>query len=195
MTRDEIVGDLTRRSWAFGVSVLLSPDAAIDCDGVKVGGYFCGTERKLAVATGRDEEQWLGILLHEYSHLTQWAEDATVWRDDARLPGNFDHWLAGKPCKNIAAILAVRRELEADCERRTVRLAKELEAPIDVAQYARAANSYIHFYNTILETRKWYPEGKGPYTRPDVLALCNDTIDKDFSKTPAKLRRALLTCV
>lgn len=195
MTADEIVTEITRRAWSFGVSVLLAPAAYVEVDGVKCGGFFCGEELKLAVGVDRDEEQWLGILLHEYSHLTQWAEDSAIWREDERVSGGTDDWLSGKPVRNAKHKIEVRRELEADCERRTIRLVKELQAPIDLEHYARAANSYIHFYNVMRDTRKWYRDGMGPYTRPDILAMCRPTLDRDFSKTPPKLYAALLTCV
>ena len=39
----------TRRSWRFGVSVLLSPTVMVESDGLQVGGYFDGDRRLLAV--------------------------------------------------------------------------------------------------------------------------------------------------
>lgn len=195
MTADEVAREITRRAWAFGVAVILSPDDHVMADGLRCSGYFDGASdpKVLAVATGQPQDRWLGTLLHEYSHLTQWAEDAPVWAsDDAAAWGD---WIAGKRVRNVKAQLVAARELEADCERRTVRLIRELGAPIDLDRYTRAANGYIHFYNTIAETRKWYVKGREPYNSPDVLALCNPTLDRDFSKTPPKLAKALLGCV
>lgn len=195
MKADQIVREITRRAWSFGVPVLLSPDRYIDTgDGIRCSGYFTdGDQPMLAVACGRPSEQWLGTLLHEYSHLTQWAENAPVWREDRSAA--WADWLNGKRVKDIKARIAKSRELEADCERRTVRLARELQAPIDLEQYIRGANSYIHFYNVMAETRKWYATGRGPYDAVDVLALANPTLDEDYSTTPKPLWDALLTCV
>lgn len=191
MTEDEIVAEITRRSWRFGVSVLMASGDYVDMDGLKVSGYFEGGDMpQLVVARGA--KRWLGTLLHEYSHLTQWAEVAPVWKSDK---GGMDEWLAGAKIKDIKRRLAATRDLEADCERRAIRLMRELDAPIDVEQYARGANAYVHFYNVIAETRKWYAPDRRPYNMPRVLAAANPTLDSDFSKTPKALRDALLECV
>lgn len=193
MTADEVVAEISRRAWRFGVSVLLSPDATVETNGFQSGGYFCGDSKTLAVAAGsQDQDKWLGTLLHEYCHLTQWIEGQPAW---LAYRSDMWDWLGGKRIRDPEDAVSTVQALEADCERRTLRLARELGAPLDLEKYARAANAYLHFHNTIRETRKWYRNGMGPYLRPDVLALCNPTIDKDFSKTPAKLRKALLTCV
>ncbi len=195
MTADEVVREITRRAWTFGVAVILSPADHVMADNLRASGYFDGEvdQPVLACATGLPEDRWVGVLLHEYSHLTQWAEGAPIW--DADRGAEWSEWIAGKKVRNVKAQLAASRELEADCERRTIRLIRELNAPVDLDRYTRAANAYIHFYNTIAATRKWYAKSKAPYNDPDILALCNPTFDRDFSKTPPKLAKALLGCV
>lgn len=193
MTADEVVAEISRRAWRFGVAVLLQPTQKINNDGFMVGGYFDEVGRVLAVAVGeRPEQVWLGVLLHEYSHLTQWVEDQPSW---AAYRSDMWDWLGGKRIHKPAEAMRSVQRVEEDCERRTMRLIRELNAPIDLAQYARAANAYIHFHNVMAETRKWYRDDVVLAEREDVLSLCSATIDKDFSKTPAKLYRALLTCV
>lgn len=194
MDTDAIVREITRRAWRFGVSVLLSPDSTVDCDGRWTQGWFDGDGKKLVVGTGCEEQKWLGVLLHEYSHLTQWVEHAPVWLADERTD-SLDDWLDGRPIRSVRRTIESAREVEADCERRAVRLMRELDAPLDMERYVRGANSYVHFYNVIAETRKWYAPGRGPYSVPEVLAVANPTLDKDFSKTPPALRAALLTCI
>jgi hypothetical protein len=194
MNAAEIVQVITERAWRFGVAVLLSPDDHVKAaDNLPCAGYFDESVPVLAVACGKDEEQWLGVLLHEYSHLTQWAEDAPVWR--ASHGDEWVSWLDGKPVRRIKEKIAAAREVEADCERRTVRLIRELDAPIDIERYVRAANSYVHFYNVMAEKRKWYAAGRGPYAVAEVMALASPTLDPDYSKTPKPLWDALLTCV
>ncbi len=195
MTADEVVRELTRRAWSFGVAVYLPPTDHVMADGLRVTGYFDGEADQpvLACATGLPQDRWLGVFCHEYCHLTQWAEGAPVWAADK--DPKWHEWLEGKPVRNVRAQIEASRELEADCERRTVRLIKELGAPVDLDRYIRAANAYVHFYNTIADVRKWYAPGKAPYNVPEVLALCNPTLDRDFSKTPPALAKALLACV
>lgn len=191
-----VVEEISRRAWAFGVSVLLSPreNVATD-DGMPCSGYFDAEGQPiLAVAMGAPEDKWLGTLLHEYSHVTQWVENAPVWRADNKRDKLWD-WINGKAVKDVRAICEAARENEADCERRTVRLIHELQAPVDLDRYARAANAYVHFYNVIIDKRRWYSAGHGPYEQPEVLALCNPRLDLDYSKTPAKLRAAMEACL
>jgi hypothetical protein len=188
VTADEIVWDITRRAWRFGVSVLLSPTKTVESDGVQVGGYFDEDARVLAVATDRQEESWLGVLLHEYCHVTQWVEDTPVWL--AYRQEMWD-WLAGKRIKDPRGAVMAVQATEADCERRTIRLARELEAPIDLETYARAANGYIHFHNVIADRRKWYRPGIAMTDAPELLAAANPKLDRDFSVTSPELRKQL----
>lgn len=193
MTPDEIAREITNRAWRFGAAVMLSPADHVMSDGLRVSGYFDGAADVplLTVAWGMGDRR-IGILLHEYCHLTQWAEGAPVWRADR---GGWGDWLAGKAVRNVKALIETARELEADCERRTIRLMRELDAPVDIEEYARGANAYIHFYNVMAVKRKWYRPGRRPYTDPDSLAAANPTLDTDFRKTPKKLWAAIENCL
>lgn len=193
MNAEQVVNEITRRAWRFGCAVVMSPEDGVLADGMRCSGYFDGDSEVPVLAVARKSPRWLGILLHEYCHLTQWAEGAPVWKGDKNAA--WQEWLDGKPVRGVKQQIALSRELEADCERRTIRLIKELNAPIDVDHYTRGANGYIHFYNIIAEKRKWYLPDRRPYNMPTVLAAANPTLDSDFSKTPKALRAALLTCI
>lgn len=191
MTAEEIVRELTSRAWTFDVSVLLSPKPAIVCDdGTKCSGWFNGETKQLIVSTGCPVERWLGVLLHEYSHLTQWIENCDIWREQSEA-GDMWEWLNGKRERNIGRIIDLTQDLEADCERRALRLAQELSAPIDLESYARAANAYIHFHNVVRDKRKWV-RAAGALSSPEILKHCNPTIDTDYRKTPKALYDALI---
>jgi hypothetical protein len=188
MTADDVVWELTRRAWRFGVSVLLSPETHVDCDGFPAGGYFDGDAKTLAVATGRTEDVWIGVLIHEYCHLTQWIEGSPVWR---KSRDEMWDWLNGKRIKSPRQAVQTVQDVEADCERRSIRLIRELDAPVNLDRYTRTANAYIHFHNVIAEKRKWYRPGTVMAAIPSLLAAANPTFDSDFTKTPAPLRREL----
>lgn len=191
MTADEVTAEITRRAWSFGVAVLLYPKPSLVApDGMPCSGYFDHNPPRLEVATGRDEHMWLGVLLHEYSHLTQWAENCKAWRDISATPEMWD-WLAGGKLRNAREVVEITQELEADCERRTVRLIQELEAPIDLDEYCRQANAYIHFHNVIKDKRKWVKVA-GALNHPEILKHCNTTLDTDYQKTPKALYDALV---
>lgn len=189
MTADEVVWDLTHRAWRFGISVLLSPDTTVDSgDGFGCGGFFCDQTKRIAVATGRPEGAWVGVLIHEYSHLTQWIEGAPVWRSVKE--GMWD-WIDGKQIKNPRLAVKTVQDLEADCERRAIRMIRELDAPVNLERYTRTANAYIHFHNVIADKRKWYRKGVVMSEIDSLRAAANPTFDTDFSKTPPKLRAEL----
>lgn len=194
MTTDQIVAEITRRAWSFGVSVLLAPGDSVPFDdGLRCAGYFSGDDTQPMLVVAKGSSRWLGTLLHEYSHLTQWAEGAPVWKASENV--QWPAWIAGKKVRGVRKHLANSRELEADCERRAVRLMRELDAPIDIEQYIRGANAYVHFYNIVAEKRRWCSPERRPYDMPSVLAAANPTLDSDYSKTPKALRAALMECV
>lgn len=198
MDAPAIVAEISRRAWSFGVAVLLAPGSSVNvADDAPCSGYFIaeGVEvPMLVVATGVAEDRWLGTLLHEYSHLTQWAEKAPVWAADTHRDKLWD-WLGGKGVRNVRKVIRAAQACEADCERRTIRLIHELNAPINVDRYTRAANAYIHFHNVMAAKRKWYAKDRRPYDVPEVLAACNPTLDTDFRKTPKKLWAAIENCL
>lgn len=192
MTHDEVVSEITRRAWRFNVLVLVSPDdRLIGSDGLVTGGCFDETVPSLSISQAGTPQATLGLLLHEYSHLTQWVENCPEWAAHQKTPGMWD-WLAGKPLKGAAKVVDATQALEADCERRTVRLIRELAAPIDVAEYCRRANAYIHFHNVIKAERKWY-KAPGALFVPEILRHCNDSLDSNFTKTPKPLFDAMVT--
>lgn len=194
MTKDEVFDEIVRRAWRLGAAVLLLPESSIDIDGSACNG-FLDTEPAIptiVVTTKHEDSHVLGVLLHEYSHLTQFVEKCTAWQNATK----YDHknqfeWVKGKHMTGMKDVLAAVREMEADNERRTVRLIRELDAPLDVAQYSRKANSYLHFHNVMLAERKWYSYPGALYI-PEILVHCNSTIDANFDKTPKKLYDAIL---
>lgn len=191
MNADQVVQEITRRAWSFGVPVLMSPEASVmHSDGTPCSGFFDTAPLMLHVSTGVEQSDWLGILLHEYSHLTQWAEKCKIYLEHEKTPGMWD-WLDGKPLRNAKKVVEITRELEADCERRTVRLMHELKAPLDVELYCQQANAYIHFHNVIAKKRKWV-RAAGVLRKPQVYRHFNTTLDQDYSKTPAHLLEILM---
>jgi len=191
MNAEQVIQEITRRAWSFGVMVLISPNKGITGpDGLVTGGEFDETVPSLVASQCSTQQDTLGLILHEYSHLTQWAEGCSEWVAHQKTPGMWE-WINGKPLKNAGTVVDTTRSLEADCERRTVRLIRELDAPIDVKDYCRKANAYLHFHNVIKAKRKWY-KAPGALFVPEIIRHCNETLDSDFSKTPKPLFDALV---
>lgn len=189
MTADEVLAEIVRRCQVFGVTVIISPDRGVSSgDGSESAGYFCGDTRRLAIATAGGDSWWLGVLLHEYCHVTQWAEDGPLWRGYRE---EMWDWIAGKRIRDPRAAVRSVQLVEEDCERRTLRLIRELDAPINIEQYARTANAYLHFHNVMADRRKWYAPGTVMGDIPELMAAANPTLDRDFTKTPKALREQL----
>ena len=165
------------------------PDEVGDLTGMPCSGWFTETPKLMfAVGMAKPFEQWALVYVHEFGHFTQWRDQIPEWQGvtiDGLYYDNFlNHWLERglhfapwKVDKFINAIIAV----EADCERRAIKLIEEYELPFDTEEYAQKANAYVHFYNYIRENKKWYIAGKEPYHIPEVYSQFNTTIDDDFS--------------
>lgn len=200
MTRREIVKEIKRRCRIFGVRLIFEDKR--NGDDVSVAGYFDAFDDSgplISMLKINDDDIFCGILLHEYCHVTQWVENCTVWREDNKMASrcDMDGWIgSGKKLSNaMKRTFELRRELEADCERRTVRLIRELQAPVDLPRYIQRANSYIHFYNTIPVTNQWYHPDKVPYLVDSVNKMFrSDRIEDDFTVTPKRKFNALVRC-
>lgn len=203
MTKDEIVLEIRRRCRILGVTFDLRKGSMVQlAPGMKCSGFFDAFDERgprLVCASKLDTEAFLGVLIHEYCHVTQWVENCTIWQQDMWWAERFntDEWLnSGRRCtENMRKTFATRRDMEADNERRAVRMIKEFKAPIDIGRYIQRANSYIHFYNTMPVTNRWYHKDRVPYRMPNVTALFrSDKIEDDFSRTPKKKFAALVKC-
>lgn len=150
-------------------------------------GYFDDSKPKYAVAVGKSEELWLPICVHEYAHFTQWRDKAPEWTnttiDGIYYDDFLDLWIPGKveyTEDQVNRFVDAGIAVEADCERRTIKLIREYDLPIDPITYAQMSNAYIHFYNYIRLYRKWYEAGKEPYRLEEVWSNFNVFIDDVF---------------
>lgn len=190
----EVVDEISQRTWRLGASILLSPAEYVEVDGFKCSGYLDPAPAipLLAVAAKLAPEHVLGVLLHEYCHLTQLVEQCSAWVEASKYDDkNQFEWVRGKNISGMSTVIDAVREMEADNERRTFRLIKELDAPLDLEDYCRKANAYLHFHNVLKEQRVWYKEPGALYV-PEIISLCNSTIDTKFTKTPPKLYNAII---
>lgn len=131
----------------------------------------------IKVAIGnKSKEQGLGVLIHEYCHFIQWRDKVQVWRDfeesDFSIQDVID---SPKKCKREILSLI---KLEADCEKRVIKLIKKhkLFCPL---QYAREANAILFKYGFIYTNGFWPRTGAG-------LTVC-------WKACPDKIRRSYLS--
>lgn len=170
-----------------------------------VNGYFDDHHptqgRVLAVGMGKPMELWLPVLVHESCHMDQCLEDSPVWKAGKIPDSSLDvcdmvfEWLERKrdfPPAEIDDYIRRTRNVERDCEMRTIKKIREFNLPIDPHHYARGANSYLFFYTAMKETRSWYKPGREPYNTEDILKLVPTEIldEPEYEVVPPDLMDA-----
>lgn len=129
-------------------------------------GYFTSPDMgdfpkhpRITVAIGeRPPKEWIGILLHEYCHFTQWLEQCDEWK------AYLKNWRGIMREWEMSIV-----KLELDCEKRTLELIKKLEIEhyIKPEEYIKNSNAYLGFYHIYFETGIWYK--KSPYSFKEIL--------------------------
>ena len=137
---------------------------------IRCSGYFCEETMKLVVA-GKSKD-WLGVLAHEYAHLTQWKDKSTnIWQTGSTGVTHLDDWLGGKKIRSIKKAIEQSRDLELDNEKRTVKLIKKWKLPIDLNDYIKKANAYLQFYNYMRISRRWSKPNNSPYSNKAIYEV------------------------
>lgn len=146
---------------------------------VKCSGYFCETDKVLAVAMKRSD--WIEILAHEYCHLTQWVDGVEVWKKGCTGLYKMDDWMNGSDVRGIKKYLGYVRDLELDNEKRAVALIKKWGLNVDIDMYIKKANAYVQFYNYIYHTRKWSNPKNSPYSNVNVVNSMSNKFNMKYS--------------
>ena len=194
---EKIIKRTKRLATKHGVKVVLSGDRYVQSGGIKSNGYFDDEELVLAVACGDQmKHQWQATFLHESSHMDQWIEQIPEWQtkiNDIDATKLLDLWMNGNielNKKQLNAYVRAARDIELDCERRTVKkIIKNRIRLIDVPTYIQKANAYVYFYNYLKKSRKWYTIGKEPYNIEEIWAKMPINFDNDYEKLPKKFER------
>jgi hypothetical protein len=112
----------------------------------------------IKVAKGSlEEEEWIGILIHEYCHFLQWKEDCKIWRKFSNHDVKFEE-IFSKPQKKKKVIEDLL-SLELDCEKRSLRLIKANKL-IDAENYCKTANAVLFKYAYLYNKNKWPTDTK-----------------------------------
>lgn len=162
-------------------------------DVIKCSGYFddCHTPR-LVVAMNRPDA--MGILAHEYAHLTQWEEGLPLWNFSAEALAIVDDWLGGDNThdKDIQYYLGLGRDLELENEKRTATIIANHGLSINLDDYVKKANAYIHFYNYMFFSRRWSTPENPPYLNKSIVRLMSSEFDMNYHTLEPKLFKAYL---
>jgi hypothetical protein len=189
------MASVKRQCKTYGIELVLSPsknvvltdDYTQDCSG-----YFCDTNKALVVACGKPFEEWVEILIHEFSHMEQWKTDDR-WDKWGIACGKTWEWLAGDIIMNKKQLLAVLNdmvELEKDCEMRSVEKIREWGLPVQIKQYVQKANIYLYSYYMLPEIKR-FPTGV--HSDNKLMKLAPTVFKKSYQKVPDDIRNYILT--
>ena len=176
----DVITDLSYR----GITPLFSTTDYVQGKDVKSNGFFDNECRMFAVAIGKPLDKWLKVFVHESCHFDQWKEQCDTWCAYDKLEKKEEDllwdWIEKKveidvkngfTKKQLQHVAFLTRELERDCEIRTVQKILDYNLPINVEDYAQGAWAYITFYDYMLETRQWYVIGHEPYNNDSLKDL------------------------
>lgn len=197
MTATEFKEFIKNECALYGVRAIFTPYKR-----VKVGknsfcsGYFDDYNKILKVAT--KHKAWIGVALHEYCHLMQWAENVGVWKnmfnsqkeDKAAL---FDEWLASTKKVNTKTVRAWAKAimlLEKDCEKKAYDLGRSLGFDLFTEDYIRAANVYVLSYNLQVKHRKWFNLSVDFYDNKNLTIHVPSHFNYDVTKPSPKFIEA-----
>lgn len=184
---------LKRKAKALGITLTLdSKNKKVQMEGdFLTSGYFDSSLKRktgeLAVGTARSINTWLPVLVHESCHLDQWAEKTDLWKESENMYYNiFDDWLMGKKCnvKKAYQCIDTLKNLELDCEKRTIAKIQKYKLPIDIKECIQKANCYIFFYNRLKTTRKWV---EGDLYKPEILSVIKTDWYESYDETPKEV--------
>ena len=115
---------------------------------------------------GLKEEEWFGVLIHEYSHFIQWRDDTKIWNKYCDYDITYSQILL-KPEKYKKELLALMN-LELDCEKRAFKIIKNNKL-FNYKDYAQNANSILYKYAFLYNYNTW-PDDNRKYRK--VQKIC-----------------------
>jgi hypothetical protein len=162
----------------------LKPTPTIRCTG-----YFDDEDRTLQVAMKQKDA--FEILVHEYSHLTQWIDKVPVYMKANKYLLAVDEWISGTDLPKTVLDVAIQGivDLELDNEKRSAKLINKYGLSIDKDNYVKKANAYLYFYHWIKKTRKWCSPKNPPYRNRNIIAEMPTTFRGKYDKLPKRFEK------
>lgn len=198
---DKILSDIREKAKQHNVRLILNNTKSVKYpgSGFLASGYFIDYGHPtLAVAMNNPTSEWIMVLLHESSHMDQWIEKSPFWTKSF-IKGResvdyLDEWINGKELtkKQLKNVIKRSREVEWDCEMRTIEKAKKYGLPNNLENEIKKANSYIWLYTLLEDTRKWTKSGKSPYKVKQVWSKMPKTFNIDYNTMPEDVKKLYL---
>lgn len=165
--------------------------------GDRCRGFFLERDdapHELNVACKHPFENWFLVYAHESSHMDQFLEGDPVWQEgyieDVDTNSLFNLWLKRHielGGDQLNTVIHGVRDLELDCEKRTIEKIKTFELPISAEEYAQKANAYLYTYTVAAHLRKWPKRGHCPYEIEEVWKNLPTDLDHDYDILPTDI--------
>lgn len=186
----EFIKYIRNRCKEHGVKCDLRNTKFLRSEGIDCSGWFDSEVPELVVSMNRPD--WIEILAHEYSHLTQWVEQIPLWKESEVSSSILWDWLAGEDCDDIDHHINVVRDLELDNEKRSVNIIQKFGLNVDIDRYIRKANSYVMFYNYIKTSRRWTKADNSPYKNERLLEAIPTKFNMRYKSLPKRLEKIFI---
>ena len=162
----------------------LKPIPSIRCTG-----YFDDESRTLQVAMKQKDS--FEILVHEYSHLTQWVDKVPVYVKANKYLLLVDAWISGTdlPSHIIESAIQGVIDLELDNEKRSAKLIEKYDLSIDKEKYIKKANAYLYFHHWMRRTRRWSSPTNPPYRNKNIIAEMPNHFRGKYDKLPKRFEK------
>lgn len=190
----ELFTDCLIKLYDNNVKIILSKTDRVylPAEQISCSGWFDSAGKNgptLACAVYGPAHEWIPTFAHEYCHFIQWKKNIKIWQKcDKITQEKFNKVLSDKPLTNdLNKVLDDTRDLEVDCEKRTIKLIKKYNIDFDYEKYIAEANTYIHFYNYMKMYRSWYPTGQPPYKNEKLLDLAPKHMAASYRRIPKPL--------
>jgi hypothetical protein len=188
------ITSVKRQCKKYGIELILSPSRRVvltDDYLQECSGYFCDTDKAIVVACGKPFEEWVEILIHEFSHMEQWKSDER-WNDWNDNTGKTWDWLAGNIMLNKTQVLNMLDsmvELEKDCEIRAIEKIKKWNLPVNLTRYVKKANVYLYSYH-MMPILKRFPTGI--YTDKTLIEMAPKGFKKTYRNVPKDMSEYII---
>lgn len=163
--------------------------------GEKCRGYFLESHNdemhQLLVACDHPFESWFLVYAHESSHMDQFIEEDPLWQEgyieDVDTNSLWNLWLKNHielDDRQLYKVIHGVRDLELDCEKRTIEKIKKFDLPLSEEEYAQKANAYLYTYTVAAHLRKWPKRFHCPYDIDEVWTNLPTDLDRDYDILP-----------
>lgn len=156
---------------------------------IRCTGYFDDESRTLQVAMKQKDS--FEILVHEYSHLTQWVDKVPVYVKANKYLLAVDAWISGEQLSDSMIDAAIQGviDLELDNEKRSAKLIEKYDLSIDKEKYIKKANAYLYFHHWMRKTRRWLSSTNPPYRNKNIIAAMPNNFRGQYYKLPKRFEK------